>query len=148
VILFAEFRGAACREGVPLLVMSLFGNVPVDVLVDAVEKHIGSLDDERLAAMLRGELERMPEAARGALVQSILDAFRERGESSDDVAEGAEASLDAIEAHEPVALAALVSYARANAGLLEDALMRFAEEHRDQLGALPEPLLAGIAGAL
>lgn len=128
--------------------MSLFGNVPVDALVDAVEKHVGTLDDDQLAATLRGGLADMSEGARGALVQSIFDAFRERGESSEDAAEAAETPLAAIEAHDPAAIGALVNYARANAGLLEDALARFAEEHRDQLAALPPALVDGIAGAL
>ena len=128
--------------------MSRFGNVPVDVLVDAVEKHVATLDDDDLAALLRGGLQSMPAPAVDALVRSILDAFRERGESSEDAAEGAEASLAAIEARNPAAVGALVGYARANAGLLEDALARFAQDHREQLADLPAPLVNGIAGAL
>lgn len=128
--------------------MSLFGNVPADALVDAVEKHVTTLDDDHLAALLRGGVDSMPVSTRSALVQSIFDAFRDRGESSEDAAEGADASLAQIEAHEPAAIGALVGYARANAGLLEDALMRMAEDHRDQLGGLPSALLDGIAGAL
>jgi ABC-type transporter Mla subunit MlaD len=130
------------------MVMSLFGNVPADALVDAVEKHVATLDDDDLAALLRGGLQSMPPLAIDALVQSILDAFRERGESSEDAAEGAEAPLAAIEARDPAAVGALVSYARANAGLLEDALARFAQDYRDQLADLPAPLVRGIAGAL
>lgn len=128
--------------------MSLFGNVPVDALVDAVEKHVGTLDDDQLAALLGGGLANMSDGARGALVQSILDAFRERGESSEDAAEAAETPLAAIEAHEPGAINALLNYARANAGLLEDALTRLAEDHREQLAALPPALVDGIAGSL
>jgi hypothetical protein len=128
--------------------MSRFGNVPVDALVDAVEKHVATLDDERLAALLRSGVSDMPESTRGALVESILDSFHERGESSEDAAEGAETPLAAIEACDPAAIGALVGYARANAGLLEDALLRFAEEHRDQLSGLPRALVDGIAGAL
>jgi hypothetical protein len=129
-------------------VMSRFGNVPADALVGAVEKHVATLEDDDLAALLRGGLQSMPSSAVNALVQSILDAFRERGESSEDAAEGAEAPLASIEAHDPAAVGALIAYARANAGLLEDALARFAQDHRDQLAYLPAALVDGIAAAL
>jgi hypothetical protein len=128
--------------------MSPFGNIPVQALVDAVEKHVGSLDDDELAALLRGGLATMPSATIAALVQSIFDAFRDRGESSEDAAEGADAPLAAIEEHDPAAVGSLVQYAHANAGLLEDALTRLAESHSDQLAGLPPPLVAGITGSL
>lgn len=128
--------------------MSLFGNVPADALVDAVEKHVATLDDDHLAGLLRGGLSTMPPATTSALVQSIFDAFRDRGESSEDAAEGAETSLAAIEAHDPTALAALISYARANAGLLKHALTRLAQEHAGHVTGLPSDLVDGIAGAL
>jgi hypothetical protein len=128
--------------------MSLFGNVPPDALVDAVEKHVSTLDDDHLAALLRGGLNSMPQQTTGALVQSIFDAFRDRGESSEDAAEGAETSVAAIESHDPAALDALISYARANPGLLEHALIAFAEEHKDQMTGLPSDLVDGIASAL
>jgi hypothetical protein len=128
--------------------MSLFGNVPADALVDAVEKHVDTLDDDHLAALLRSGLASMPPETTGALVQSIFDAFRDRGESSEDAAEGAETSLASIEAHDPAAVGALIAYARANPGLLEHALMRFAEEHSQHMTGLPTDLVNGIAGAL
>ena len=128
--------------------MSPFGNIPVQALVDAVEKHVGSLDDDELAALLQGGLMTMPAPTIAALVQSIFDAFRDRGESSEDAAEGAETPLADIERRDPAAVGSLVQYAHGNAGLLEDALMRLAESHADELAGLPPALVAGITGSL
>jgi ABC-type transporter Mla subunit MlaD len=128
--------------------MSRFGNVPSDALIDAVEKHVETMNEDDLASLLRSGLGSMPRETTDALLHALFDAFRDRGESSDDVAEAADAPLAAIEAHDPAAFGALLAYARSNTGLLEDALMRLAEEHHDQLGGLPAPLVDGIAAAL
>jgi NAD(P)H-dependent FMN reductase len=128
--------------------MPPFGNVPAQTLVDAVEKHVARMDDAALADVLYGGVPAMPQDARYALVASIFDAFRDRGESSEDAAEGANASLDRLEGADAQAVAALVEYARANPGLLKEALTHYAEEHATQLEGLPAPLVDGIAGTL
>jgi hypothetical protein len=128
--------------------MPPFGNVPAQTLVDAVEKHVARMDDAALADVLRSGVSTMPQDAVHALVASIFDAFRDRGESSEDAAEGSNAPLDRLEAGDVRAVSALVDYARANPGLLKEALTHYAEEHASQLGALPAPLVDGIAGAL
>jgi len=128
--------------------MSQFGNVSVEALADAVEKHVAKMDEADLAALLGGALGAMPAAAVLALVHSIFDAFRDRGESSEDAAEGANAPLHALEGGDRAAVAALVVYARENTGVLKEAMAIFASDHRDQLHALPKPLIDGIAARL
>ncbi|HTZ55948.1 MAG TPA: hypothetical protein VMB20_12875 [Candidatus Acidoferrum sp.] len=128
--------------------MPPFGNVPAQTLVDAVEKHVAHMDDAALADVLCGGVPAMARDARSALVASIFEAFRDRGESSEDAAEGANASLDRLEGADAQAVAALVEYARANPGLLKEALTHYAEEHATQLDGLPAPLVDGIAGSL
>jgi hypothetical protein len=128
--------------------MPPFGNVPAQTLVDAVEKHVARMDDATLADVLSGGVPSMPQDARSALVASIFDAFRDRGESSEDAAEGANASLDRLERADAQAVAALVGYARDNPGLLKEALTHYAEAHAKQLEGLPAPLVDGIAGTL
>jgi len=128
--------------------MPPFGNVPAQTLVDAVEKHVARMDDGALADVLCGGVPTMPQGAVRALVASIFDAFRDRGESSEDAAEGSNAALDRLETGDTRAVCALLDYARANPGLLKEALTHYAEEHAAELGALPAPLVDGIAGAL
>jgi kynureninase len=128
--------------------MSQFGNVPVEALADAVEKHVAKMDEADLAALLGAALGAMPDAAVLALVQSIFDAFRDRGESSEDAAEGADAPLNALEGGDRAAAAHLIAYARENTGVLKEAMAVFASGHHDQLHALPKPLIDGIAARL
>jgi hypothetical protein len=128
--------------------MPPFGNVPAQTLVDAVEKHVASMDDGELADVLARGVPAMPNDARAALVASIFDAFRDRGESSEDAAEGANAPLERIESADPAALDALIGYAKTNPGLLEEALILYAEEHAAELERLPAQLVDGIAAEL
>jgi hypothetical protein len=67
-------------------------------------------------------------AERAALVATIFAAFRERGEASDDVAEGAETSLELLRADDAVALQALLAYAAQSPGLLHEVEKRHALE--------------------
>lgn len=90
----------------------------------------------------------MPGDARAAFVESIFDAFRDRGESSEDVAEGAATSLERIREGDSGALRALVAYARENPGLLKETLSLFAEHHGEHVDALPSALVDGIAERL
>ena len=128
--------------------MPPFGNVPAQTLVDAVEKHVARMDDAALADLLRSGVPTMSRDARSALVASIFDAFRDRGESSEDAAEGAHAALDRLEDADAQAVGALIDYARTNPGLLKEAMAHYAEEHTTQLEQLPSQLVDGIAGAL
>ncbi len=101
------------------------------------------MDDAELTSLLRNGIGEMPEPALRALVASIFDAFRDRGESSEDAAEGAETPLDAIERGERRAVDALVRYAGENTGLLKEAIALFEESHAEKVPALPEPLQTG-----
>jgi len=125
-----------------------FGNVPVEALADAVEKHVAKMDEAQLAALLLGALERMPPDAANALVASIFDAFRDRGESSEDAAEGANTTLHALEGGDRSAAGALIRYASENTAVLKESLTCFVREHRDQVHALPAPLIDGISARL
>jgi hypothetical protein len=135
-------------RGSTVQAMSHFGNVPAESLVDAVEKHVAKMDDADLASLLGAHVATMPPDAVRALVESIFDAFRERGESSEDAAEDAGTALDGIERGDLQAIAALIAYARRNTGVLKEAMGLFAQEHRDVISALPSALLDGIAQRL
>ncbi|MDE2481893.1 MAG: hypothetical protein KGN02_06855 [bacterium] len=102
------------------------------------------MDEAELASLLRAALPTMAPVAVAALVRSIFDAFRDRGESSEDAAEGANAALDALEAGDLAAVGALVAYARENTGLLKESMTLYAEQHPSALSALPPALLDGI----
>lgn len=128
--------------------MSHFGNVPAETLVDAVEKHVAKMDEADLASLLRLGASAMSQPARSALVASIFDAFRDRGESSEDAAEGANASLAALERGDEAATSALLAYAQDNTGVLKEAMSIFAEEHTAEVGSLPAPLIDAIAQRL
>ena len=128
--------------------MSQFGNVPTESIVDAVEKHVAKMDEGELASLLSAAVVTMPDAARTALVSSIFDAFRDRGESSEDAAEGANAPLGDLESGDGRAVAALLNYARENTGVLKEAMTLFAEEHTAQIGALPSSFVNAIAQRL
>ena len=94
-----------------------FGNVPADMLVGAVEKLLAKMDETDLAAFYERELSTMPAEVFDAFVEAIFAAFRERGESSEDAAEGAGTTLDGIERRESGArLARFLEYARDNPG--------------------------------
>ena len=128
--------------------MSQFGNVPAESIVDAVEKHVAKMDEGELASLLSGAVSTMPDAARTALVSSIFDAFRDRGESSEDAAEGSNTALADLESGDRSALAALLNYARENTGVIKEAITLFAEEHTAQLNALPRSFVDAIAQRL
>lgn len=68
------------------------------------------------------------DAARAALAEEIFAAFRERGEASDDAAEGAETSLELLRAGDAAAFEALLAYAAAAPGLLHEVEKRRALE--------------------
>jgi hypothetical protein len=128
--------------------MSQFGNVPADVLVGTVEKLVSKMDEAELAAVFTRDLSTMPSDAFGAFVEAMFDAFRDRGESSEDAAEGAGTTLDGIARRDGGALRALVHYAQANPGLLKEATTIFVEERPDLVGEVPPALRTAIAERL
>ena len=128
--------------------MSQFGNVPADVLVGTVEKLVAKMDEGDLAAVYEHDLSTMPPEAFRAFVEAVFDAFRERGESSEDAAEAAGTTVAGIEQGDSGALRAFLAYARTNAGLLKEATTMFVEQRPDLAGALPAALRSAIAERL
>lgn len=128
--------------------MFQFGNVPTDVLVDAVEKHVAKMNEDDLASHLSAAASSMPLSGRTALVTSIFAAFRERGEASEDAAEGANTTVTSLESGDEEAIVALVTYGRENAGVLKEAMRVFAETHAGELHRLPSAFLDGLGERL
>ncbi len=128
--------------------MSQFGNLPSAVLVGAVEKLVAKMDEADIASAFARELPLMPQPVFGAFVEATFDAFRDRGESSEDAAEGAGTTIERIGRRDPDAVAALMAYARANSGVLKEAVAHFVEAHPDDAGALPLELRAALSARL
>ncbi len=128
--------------------MPPIGNIPADALADAVEKHVAKMDEAQLATLLREALSSMPSEVITALVASVFDAFRDRGESSEDAVEGANTALADVERGDRQAVAALIGYALENPGLLRESMALFALEHPAQIDALPQPFVDGVAARL
>lgn len=128
--------------------MSPFGaHSPADV-AGAADKFISKMDERELAAQIASHYAQMPVEGRRVLVESILDAFRHRGESSDDVSEATGAGVDAMRDGELSALEALLHHAKQNTGLLKEAAMTLCEEHPEMLHHLPHAVVQGIAAKL
>jgi hypothetical protein len=129
-------------------VLSHFGNVPADVLVGTIEKLVAKMDETELASAFWSELPSMPADASDAFVEAMFDAFRDRGESSEDAVEGAGTTLDGVGNREADALSNLIEYARTNPGLLKEAVVLLAEEHPEFIDALPSTLRTALAERL
>ncbi|HEY2553901.1 MAG TPA: hypothetical protein VGI15_01520 [Candidatus Cybelea sp.] len=125
-----------------------FGNVPADMLVGAVEKLLAKMDESDLAVLYARELSSMPRDAYQALIEAVFNAFRERGESSEDAAEGAGTTLESIAQRENGAVDALLAYARANPDLLKEATALFVEQRPELINALPASLRDALAERL
>ena len=125
-----------------------FGNVPPDVLAGAVEKLLATMDETDLAALYERELSAMPSDAVHAFVEALYESFRDRGESSEDAAEEAGTTLDAIASNERSAVGALLRYARTSPNLLKEATALFVERRRDLIGALPEVFRDALASSV
>ncbi len=125
-----------------------FGNVPADMLADEVEKLLAKLDEADLAAVYEREILAMPSEAYRAFVESVFTAFRERGESSEDAAEGSGTTLDSIAARENGAAGALLAYARTNPDVLKEATVLFVSERPELIAALPAALRDALAERL
>jgi hypothetical protein len=122
--------------------------VPADVLVGTVEKLLSKMDESDLASVFSQDLSTMPAAAFGAFMEAMFDAFRDRGESSEDAVEGAGTTLAEIERRESGAVRALMEYARASPGVIREATTIFVEHHPDFVAALPASLRTAIAERL
>jgi hypothetical protein len=89
----------------------------------------------------------MSPAGRALFVEAIFDAFRHRGESSEDAAEAAGTTLDAI-ARDDSGIQALFTYAKSNPGLLKEAAILLIEQHPEMVSQLAPPISNGIAQRL
>ncbi len=125
-----------------------FGNVPPDMLVGAVEKLLAKMDEADLAALYERELSSMPSDVVHAFVEALFEAFRDRGESSEDAAEGAGATLEAIASRETGAVVALFSYAQGSPDVLREATALFVERRPDFAESLPPALRDALAARL
>jgi hypothetical protein len=125
-----------------------FGNVPPDMLAGAVEKLLAKMDEADLAALYQRELLTMPSDVIPALIEALFTAFRDRGESSEDAAEGAGTTLDAIARQETGGINALLAYARGSRDLLKEATTIFVEQHPELIAALPSVLREALAERL
>ncbi|MBV8531580.1 MAG: hypothetical protein JO104_09700 [Candidatus Eremiobacteraeota bacterium] len=122
-----------------------FGNVPPDVLAGAVEKLLAKMDESDLAALYQRELSAMPPDVVGAFVEAVFAAFRERGESSEDAAEGSGTTLDAIANRTNGAVAGLLRYALDSPDLLKEATAVFVARHPPMIAMLPAALREALA---
>lgn len=128
--------------------MSAFENYRSGDIVEAAEKFIARMDERDFATAI-GKTERaMDSEGRSALVEAILEAFRERGESSEDAAEGAGTTTDGIALREPEAVAALLRYAQQNPGLLKEAATSLIELRPELLAQFSPDLVDGISARL
>jgi hypothetical protein len=125
-----------------------FGNVPPDMLAGAVEKLLAKMDETDLAAFYERELSTMPSDGAHAFVEALFEAFHDRGESSEDAAEGAGTTLESIERRETGALRALLAYARGGPDLLKEATTTFVERRPDLIATLPAALRDALAERL
>ena len=125
-----------------------FGNVPADVLVGEVEKLLATMEETDLAAFYERELLSMPGDASGAFVEALFEAFRERGESSEDAAEGAGTTLDGIVQRDAGAISALLAYGRGSPDLFKEATTIFVEQRPDLIESLPTVLRSALAERL
>lgn len=125
-----------------------FGDVPPDVLAGAVEKLLGKMDETDLAAFYERELTTMPADVVRAYVEALFSAFRDRGESSEDVAEGAGTTLDAIAGNGRTAIADLLRYALRSPALIKEATALYVERRPDLVTTLPADLRDALAQRL
>lgn len=124
--------------------MSQMDDIPPPLLADAMEKLVSKMDERELATVLGLHVNDMSPAARDALVEAIFDVFRDRGESSEDAAEGAGTSLEALHRHEGGAVNALLAYGVESTGVVKAAMEIYAEEHSDKIEMLPSQLVARL----
>jgi hypothetical protein len=125
-----------------------FGNVPADMLAGAVEKLLAKMDETDLAVFYERELSTMPSDVFHVFVEALFAAFHERGESSEDAAEGAGTTLDDIARREAGAPQALLAYARSSPDLIKESTALFVQQRPDFVTALPASLREALAERL
>ncbi len=125
-----------------------FGNLPVDELAGAAEKLLANMDEADLAAVYEREFSTMPSDAYEAFIEAVFEAFRERGESSEDAAEGAGETVESIAQRENGAAGALLVYARTNPELLKEATVLFVSKRPELITALPAAFRDALAERL
>jgi hypothetical protein len=128
--------------------MSYFENFGAGEVLDAADKFISKMDEGELSTAIAQSERTMASAVRQALVESILDAFRQRGESSDDVAEAAGTTVDVLNENGSTGINALLRYAMMNPGLLREATSLFIEEHPNFIDQLGPVVTNGITARL
>lgn len=116
--------------------MSPSGNPSAQALTEAAEKCIAKMDDADLARVLQARYARVDSDDRVVLVEALFDAFRDRGESSDDVHEASGVILDPLVV-DAAAFAAVVVYARGNSGVLKETFTLLVERQPASIGDLP-----------
>jgi|SRR5579884_1910841 len=124
--------------------MSAFGQFASEQVFDAAEKFITKMDEGALASAIEHSERTMNAQGRTLLVEAIFDAFRQRGESSEDAAEASGAPLEAILRYDRDAVHRLLAYARANAGLLKEAAIGLIERAPQMLDQLSPEITGGI----
>ncbi|HEY1429414.1 MAG TPA: hypothetical protein VGF18_07560 [Candidatus Tumulicola sp.] len=128
--------------------MSHLGNIPAELLAGTVEKLVSKMGDNELASEYRASVPNMPDEACGAFVEAIFDAFRDRGESSEDVVEEAGTTLERVATRETDAISALLEYAAGSPGILKETSAVFVERRPDLVHALPRTLYDAVAQRL
>lgn len=128
--------------------MSVFGDYEQADVLDAAEKFVSKMNDRELGDALDQTQREMPPRSRALFVEAMFDAFRHRGESSEDAAEAAGCELASLSDGDESAVRALMEYAKTNAGLLREAAIVLIEEHPHVVGELSAPLREGIAAKL
>jgi hypothetical protein len=128
--------------------MPLFGNWSADALVGAAEKCIAKMDDADLARALVVRSDVSNTQDRDALLETVFDAFRDRGESSEDACEGAGTTLDELRSGNHAALVTLLDYARQSPGVLKEALTLLVERQPASINDLPPELVESISRRL
>ena len=111
----------------------------------SVDKFVSKMSESDLNAALEQSEQTMSAHSRALLVEAIFDAFRGRGESSEDAAEAAGADLAALANGDESALRTLIGYAKTNQGLLKEAAIVLIEEHPEIAGELAPVLRDAIA---
>ncbi|MHB8177008.1 MAG: hypothetical protein ACYDA5_07070 [Vulcanimicrobiaceae bacterium] len=122
---------------------------PREELVAAAEKCVASMGDALLVTDFLERAHTLLPAESRIIIEAILQAFAERGESSDDVAEEAGLPTPWPEDTDPAStLVALLAYAARSAGLLELAVAGLLEREPTRSHLLPTRLYECIEAAL
>jgi len=128
--------------------VSIFGAHDAAAIADAADKFISKMDEDALLRALQEHVSHISDAGRISLADSMLDAFRGRGESSEDVAEACGVHIDSVRAGDAAAFTLLLRYAAENNGLVKEAVASFVETQPERLRELPAVIVDGITARL